>query len=58
MDLEHAAVRAHDAHRLEQARVGEPEVEDHERLRGRDAGVDRGRQFGDGIVGVAADDEA
>ena len=29
---------AHDPHRLEQARVGQPEVEDHERLRGRDAG--------------------
>ena len=58
MDLEHPAARGHDAHRLEQARVGQPEVEDHERLRGRDARIDGRRQLGERIVAVAADGEA
>ena len=35
--------------------VGEPEVVDHERLEGRDAGLDQGRQLADRVVLLAAD---
>ena len=58
MDLEHPAVAAHDPHRVEQASVGQPEVEDHERLGGRDAGLDRRGQLGQRVVAMAADREA
>ena len=58
MDLEHPAVAAHDPHRVEQASVGQPEVEDHERLGGRDAGLDRRGQLRQRVVAMAADREA
>ena len=57
MDLEHPAALAHEPHRVEQRLVGQSEVEDHERLRGRDAGLDRGGELGQRIVGVAGDRE-
>ena len=58
MDLEHAAVAAHGAHRLEETLIRQSKVEDHERLRSRDARLDRGRELGDRVVGMAADREA
>ena len=58
MDLEHPAPLAHDPRRLEQADIVEPEVEDHERLARRHAGVDDRRQLGDRVVHPAADGEA
>ena len=50
MDLEHPAAGAEDAASPRTAPVVEPEVEDHERLRRRDALVDHRRQLGDRIV--------
>ena len=47
-----------DAHRIEDRPVAEPEVEDHERLRGRDARVDHRRQLGDRVVHAAEDRRA
>ncbi len=58
VDLQHAAVRGHDAHRGGERIVGQAEVVDHEGLRGGDAGLDRCRQLGQRVVGVAADGEA
>ena len=58
VDLEHPAVPAHRPHRLEQLAIAQPEVEDHERLGGGDAGIDGGRELGDRVVRAAADDEA
>ena len=58
VDLEHPAVAAHDPHRLEQASVGQAEVEDHERLGCRHAGLDRRGQLGQRVVAMAADREA
>ena len=58
VDLQHPAVRGHDAHRGGERIVGQAEVVDHERLRGGDAGLDRCRQLGQRVVGVAADGEA
>ena len=54
VDLEHAAPLAQDRHRVED-RSGEPEVEHHERLAGRDAGVDHRRQLGRWVVHPARD---
>ena len=57
VDLEHPTASAHDPHRLEQLAVAEPEVEHHERLGGRDPGIDAGGQLGERVVGPSADDE-
>ena len=45
-------------HRLEDRRVAEPEVEDHERLGRRDAGVDHRRELRDRVVHPAEDRRA
>ena len=58
VELEHPAALPEGPHRLEDLPLTEPEVEDHERLRGRDAGVDHRRQLGDGIVHPAEDRRA
>ena len=58
MDLEHPAARTHERHRVVQGAIGEAEVEHHERLRGRDAGIDGGGQLGERVVHPAAHDEA
>ena len=58
VDLEHPAARTHERHRVVQRAIGQAEVEHHERLRGRDAGIDRGGQFGERVVHPATHDEA
>ena len=55
VNLEHPAVRRHHAHRIEQRLIGQPEVEHHERLRGRDTAVDGGGQLRERVVRVAGD---
>ncbi len=58
VDLEHPAVPAHDPHGLEQSLIGQPEVEDHERLGRGNARIDGGGQLGHGVVGTPADGQA
>ena len=58
VDLQQPTAATHDPHRLVQPPIGQPEVEDHERLGRRDAGLDRRRQLGERVVGTSADDEA
>ena len=58
VELEHPAPLAEHAHRLEDRAVREPEVEDHERLGGRNARVDHRRQLGDRVVHATEDRRA
>jgi hypothetical protein len=58
VELEHPAPLPEHAHRLEDRAVGEPEVEDHECLRGRDARIDHRGQLGDRVVHPAEDRRA
>ena len=58
MDLQHAAELAHHAQGVVQVPIVDPEVEDHERLAGRDPGVDDRRELGDRVVHPPADGQA
>ncbi len=58
VDLEHPAVMGQDTQGFVQPLVGQPEVEDHERLGGRDPGIDRRRDLGHGLRRPAADRQA